>query len=354
MARGKHARRTAGRVLPAVLVGLLAVSVAAGGAALAAYRYDRSRADRILPGVTVNGVDVSGMTRGQAARAVAASAAPILTAELSITAAGQTWRVTPAELGMVAEVGDAVDRALEVAESLSFPARVYHRLADAPVGEAIELGYRYDEAAVEAFVDRVYEAVAIPARNAAFRLRDDGQILMRRSRPGQELKEQVARARILRALEQRQREVTLPVRDIEPEVTVADLGYTIIVDRSTNQLKLYRGLKLLKVYPVATAAPGYVTPPGMWEVVDKRQNPTWYNPAPAGWGADLPVVIPPGPGNPLGTHALYLDAPGIRIHGTYDAASIGTYASHGCIRMYLDDAAELYGIVPVGTRVIIV
>ncbi len=54
------------------------------------------------------------------------------------------------------------------------------------------------------------------------------------------------------------------------------------------------------------------------------------------------------------SHALYLDAPGIRIHGTYDADSIGTYASHGCIRMYLDDAEELFGIVPVGTRVLIV
>ncbi|HJS26215.1 MAG TPA: L,D-transpeptidase, partial [Actinomycetota bacterium] len=54
-----------------------------------------------------------------------------------------------------------------------------------------------------------------------------------------------------------------------------------------------------------------------------------------------------------GTRALYLNAPGIRIHGTYSADSIGTYASHGCVRMFLEDSEELYELVPVGTRVIV-
>jgi L,D-transpeptidase ErfK/SrfK len=78
------------------------------------------------------------------------------------------------------------------------------------------------------------------------------------------------------------------------------------------------------------------------------------NPAPTGWGAGAPAEIPPGPGNPLGTRALYLDAPGIRIHGTYDADSIGTYASHGCIRMRIADAEELYPLVPVGTPALVI
>jgi len=64
-------------------------------------------------------------------------------------------------------------------------------------------------------------------------------------------------------------------------------------------------------------------------------------------------VIAPGPGNPLGTRAIYLNAPGIRIHGTYSSSSIGTYASHGCIRMYIADSEELFDLVDTGTRVII-
>ena len=110
-----------------------------------------------------------------------------------------------------------------------------------------------------------------------------------------------------------------------------------MVDLSENGY-LYDALKVVRSYPVATAADGYVTPVGTWEIVDKRENPTWYNPALDTWGADLPAVIPPGPGNPLGTRALYLNAPGIRIHGTYSTDSIGTYASHGCVRMFLEDS----------------
>ena len=71
------------------------------------------------------------------------------------------------------------------------------------------------------------------------------------------------------------------------------------------------------------------------------------------WGAGLPPSIGPGPGNPLGTRAMYLNAPGIRIHGTWDDSSIGTAASHGCIRMHVQDSEQLYPLVPIGTRVIV-
>src|SRR5207253_10236621 len=71
------------------------------------------------------------------------------------------------------------------------------------------------------------------------------------------------------------------------------------------------------------------------------------------WGKNEPAMIPPGPDNPLGTRALDLSAPGIRIHGTPDDASIGTHASHGCIRMHIPDSEDLFGRVDIGTPVII-
>jgi L,D-transpeptidase ErfK/SrfK len=67
----------------------------------------------------------------------------------------------------------------------------------------------------------------------------------------------------------------------------------------------------------------------------------------------MPASIPPGPGNPLGTRAMSLNASGILIHGTYASYSVGTYASHGCIRMLLSDVEALYPQVPVGTPVLI-
>ena len=68
----------------------------------------------------------------------------------------------------------------------------------------------------------------------------------------------------------------------------------------------------------------------------------------------MPSYIGPGPSNPLGTRALYLDAPGIRIHGTNNIASVGTPASHGCMRMVRHDVEDLYPRVPVGTPIWIV
>ncbi|HEX9234889.1 MAG TPA: L,D-transpeptidase, partial [Actinomycetota bacterium] len=124
--------------------------------------------------------------------------------------------------------------------------------------------------------------------------------------------------------------------------------------RTNNRLTLYDDLKAIRSYPVATAREGFETPPGQWSVVDKQVDPTWHNPAPNGWGAGEPLVIGPGPDDPLGTRALALSAPGILIHGTPDDPSVGTYASHGCIRMHIPDSEALFPLVPVGTPVFIV
>ena len=89
----------------------------------------------------------------------------------------------------------------------------------------------------------------------------------------------------------------------------------------------------------------------MWHIVTcrrtrggSRRTPTW---------AKGEKPVPPGPGNPLGTRWMGLDAAGVGIHGTPDAASIGYSASHGCIRMRIPDAEWLFTQVSVGTPVYI-
>ena len=77
-----------------------------------------------------------------------------------------------------------------------------------------------------------------------------------------------------------------------------------------NRLYLFEGFDVVKTYTVATAKPGYTTPTGVWNIYDMRRIPRWYNPALDSWGAGLPAVIPGGPGNPMGTRAIYIDAPG--------------------------------------------
>lgn len=352
MARGRHSRRRIGRGWIVAAAALVALAILGGGTAYATYRYDRAASTRVLPGVSIDGVDIGGMTRDEAIRAVTEKADASLGASLAIKAAGSTWTVTPEGLGTHAGIERAVDRAFSVADSMSFFSRVYHRLSDDPVPTSIELRYAYDHGAIEAFVQQASEETFRPAVDASISL-VDGQLVMRQSKTGEALKTQAATARIRTALERRRVSVTIPVEAVEPKITAAKLGRTIVVDLSENRLYLYDGFKIIREYPVATAAPGYTTPVGTWEVVGKVENPAWHNPAPDGWGAGEPLVIPPGPGNPLGTRALYLSAPGIRIHGTYSSSSIGTYASHGCIRMYISDSEELYPLVPVGATAII-
>lgn len=349
VARAKH-RKGRGWAVAAVSLGV--VVVVSAGTAFAAYRYDASSSDRILPGVTIAGVDVGGMRRDEAVRMLREKAEETLYSDLVVRAAGRSWTVTPASLGMTADVDGAVSQAFALADQMSFASRVYHRLRDRPVEESLDLPFLEDRIHVETFVRQAFDEISVPAVDARFAL-VDGELVTRRSHDGRELAMHAATARILHALSDRTAMVSVPVRTLDPKVTTASLGPSIVVDLSENDLYLYEGLHVVEEYPVATAAPGYETPVGNWEVVDKRENPTWYNPAIDTWGADLPPVIAPGPGNPLGTRALYLNAPGIRIHGTYSSSSIGTYASHGCIRMLISDAEDLYGRVPMGTRVII-
>jgi hypothetical protein len=337
----------------AVVVGL-ALLVVGGGAAYAAYRYDQAMAGRSLPGVEVAGVDIAGMTRSQAIAAVrAAASSQYLDREFEVRARKETWHVTPAELGTTADIEAKVELALAVEESFSWPVRVFHRLLDRPVGRTYELDYSHSFKGVKQFLIAVGRSVNVDPSNAEVTF-EDGKLRLRKPRAGHQLSVRRAQRMLMEALDGRGNEVvTFAVRSLKPEVGLGDLGYTIVIRLSELELSLYDGIKQVKTYPVAAGQPAYPTPQGNWQIVGKAENPTWVNPDPKGWGADLPKVIGPGPGNPLGTHALYLDAPGIRIHGTYSASSIGTFASHGCVRMYLGDVEDLFSIVPVGTPVYI-
>lgn len=352
MARGRHTRRRFGRGWVLALVTAATVALVGVGSSYAAYRYDRAASVRILPGVTVAGVDVGDMTRAEALSAVAAVARVSLDGDLKVTAGDRSWVVTPSALGTRARIRVAVSKAFRVAGSIPLVSRVYHRIAGKPVGTRIGLGYGFDPKAVTAFVEQAASEIGRPAIDAGLTLQE-GALVSRHAQAGQALDAEAATKRLLGALERHAGKATLPILRLEPQVTDASLGATIVVDLSDNTLELYDGFQVIRSYRVATAADGYVTPAGTWQVINKAENPTWTNPAPDTWGKDLPLSIPPGPGNPLGTRALYLNAPGIRIHGTYATDSIGTYASHGCIRMTITDSEALYPLVPIGTPVLV-
>src|SRR5512133_1157118 len=132
MAKGRHLpkRRFGAAAVVAVVAGSLLL--AAGGISYAGYRYEEARADRILPGVTIAGVDVGGMTRSEATRAVRAVAGKALASELAVTVGDNQWIATRSDLGRRANVAKAVREALAVGDSMSTFDRFWHRFRDEP------------------------------------------------------------------------------------------------------------------------------------------------------------------------------------------------------------------------------
>jgi L,D-transpeptidase ErfK/SrfK len=108
-------------------------------------------------------------------------------------------------------------------------------------------------------------------------------------------------------------------------------------------------------YPIGIGRDGLTTPLGATEIVRKRKDPTWHPTARMREeDPELPEVVPPGPDNPLGNRAMYLGWPAYLIHGTNKPWGIGRRSSSGCIRMYPEDAEELFELAEIGTKVTVV
>ncbi len=112
-------------------------------------------------------------------------------------------------------------------------------------------------------------------------------------------------------------------------------------------------------HPVSIGQVGWSTPLGTTRIAAKVTNPTWYPPASIraeaeAAGEPLPLMVPPGPDNPLGTHALAFAKKGYLIHGTNKPYGLGMRVSHGCVRMYPEDIVSLYEAVAVDTPVHVV
>ncbi len=108
-------------------------------------------------------------------------------------------------------------------------------------------------------------------------------------------------------------------------------------------------------FPIGIGREGLLTPTGETTIVRKQAGPTWFpTPRMREEKPYLPAAIPPGPNNPLGSHALYLGWPEFRIHGTDKPWAIGRRVSSGCMRMYPEDITALFKMVPVGTKVAVI
>jgi hypothetical protein len=156
---------------------------------------------------------------------------------------------------------------------------------------------------------------------------------------------------------QERRLIRVRLRRVRPAVMLRELRrihHTYVsISRGRYILRLFKRLRVVRRYRIAVGQAGYGTPGGFRRVLSKQVNPAWHAPN-APWAGNLAgQTIPPGdPRNPLKARWMGLGG-GIGIHGTAESWSIGTRASHGCIRMHVGDVISLYRRVPLGTLVLI-
>jgi lipoprotein-anchoring transpeptidase ErfK/SrfK len=129
----------------------------------------------------------------------------------------------------------------------------------------------------------------------------------------------------------------------------------VLVDIDSRALHFWNEEGVYKLYPSSVPLTEDLTRRGRTSVVQMVEGPSWRpTPAMRQRNPEWPEFIGPGPDNPLGSHALYLSWTYYRIHGTHDTRKIGRQSSNGCIGLYNEHIAELYGLTKVGTQVLLI
>jgi lipoprotein-anchoring transpeptidase ErfK/SrfK len=325
------------------------------GGAVAAYAYDSSRDDVIAKGVTVAGIDVGGMSVGDARAAIARELREPLERPIAVAYKGSHFRLSAQDAGVHADVTGMVDEALAKSRDGNIISRVARDLTGGTEDAQVPARVTYDSEAIDGLVKRVSHSLNRPARDAEV---DFPSLEKVKEHDGVAVRAKLLRQHLAQALTVPgvARRVKAPVRVTHPKVTQAQLAakypVMLVADRNTFKLRLYKQLQLVKEYTVAVGAVGFDTPAGLYHIQNKQIDPTWHVPN-SDWAGDLAgKSIPPGPDNPLKARWLGI-YDGAGIHGTDETYSLGSAASHGCLRMAVPDVIELYDQVPVGAPIYI-
>ncbi len=340
-------------IVLAAFVAILAVGVVGG-----AYAYDRSKRDLIAQGVQVNGVPIGGLTAPQAEKKLSATLLQPLDRPVKVRYKDRTFTLTPKQAAVAIDIRGTVDKALARSQQGSMFSRSWRNLRNRSLNTQLAADVSWSKPAILKLVKRVQHRLNRDPVDAKLDL-SKGQVEPTRSSTGLRVKYNTLAADVQKTLLDPGNTQTVQVHTtaLKPKVSTDQLAAkypsVIIVNRAAFRLTLYKNLKVSKTYGIAVGRVGLETPAGLYNIQDKQINPAWHVPNSA-WAGDLAgKVIPPGdPGNPIKARWMGIYN-GAGIHGTSEDGSIGSAASHGCIRMHIPDVEELYDQVDVGTPVYI-
>ena len=334
-------------ILVAALLGVLMLAV------VALYVYDTTRSDRIADGVTVGGVEVGGLSRAEAKAKLASELRTRLNEPIVAYDGRRRFRLTPRQAAATVDVNRMVDEAVQRSRQGDIFSRTWRDIRGRSLHAEIPAAVHYSRLVLARFINRVETRINHDPVDAHLDFSSDG---FRRvhDKPGVVVDSRGLQNAVQAAIVgTRAATIHVVVRRTEPKVRYRDLAREyatlITINRSEFKLRLYKHLRLVKTYSIAVGQLGYSTPSGVYHIEDRTVDPTWYVPN-ASWAGSLAGQVIPGgsPENPL--KARWLGFGGGRgIHGTADDSSIGSAASHGCIRMHVSDVIDLYPRVPLNT-----
>ena len=334
---------------------LLVLLVGAG----AVYLYDASQSDDIADGIKVGGVDVGGLTKNQAREKIRNELVGPLNQPVKLSGPGGKHFALSAKRARVElDVDGMADEAVDRSRQGSIFSRAWRAVTGGTVSADLPPKVDYSASAVNHLIRRVRKTINRSPQNATVRPTASGL----EKEPahnglvvqGAKLRDEL---RHMLTIPSGERHIAVTVRKVHPRIGVNDLQRKypdyILINRGGFQLRYYHRLKLQKTYTIAVGQQGLETPAGLYDIQDKQVNPSWHVPN-SSWAGDLAgQVIPPGPQDPIKARWMGIDG-GAGIHGTEDVGSLGSAASHGCIRMAIPDVIDLYDKVAVGTPVYII
>jgi L,D-transpeptidase-like protein len=305
----------------------------------------------IPPGAKAAGLDIGGITLSEAAARLDAAFSAQLAERIQVRIAGSRFFLRTQKIGLVFDP-------LKTARRANIAARNTPPRPDGthPVDVALHVTYNGDRLAT--FTRNADRRSRVKRRSAKLTM-TLRRMKLRRARMGWSIDEK-ALAKALDGLladPHAARIIRWERERVHPKVNANDLRRrhrtVLTIDRANFKLRLFKNLKRRKTYGIAVGAPGYETPTGRFSIINKAVNPAWSAPDEPWAGAYRNEVVEGGsPENPLKARWLGIVG-GVGIHGTSAEYSIGTAASHGCIRMRVADVIDLYPRVPVGTEVLI-
>ena len=340
-----------------LLIALAALATMGLLLAVGVWAYDDAQKDQIAQGIKVGGVDVGGRDADAAHKIIQREVVEPLQQPVVVTYEGKRYKLSPKRLNESADVDGMVQEAIDRSREGNIFDRVTRYAGGGEVTANLEPRVAYDKSAVKDFVNQLADEIDQDPVDASV-VPSGGRLTKRAGEAGLALQKGETTSAINEAARSpgRDQPVEAVVQSTKPEVTTKELAQAypryIYIDRGSYTLRFYHHLKLEKTYTIAVGQQGLETPAGLYHALDKQVNPSWHVPN-SDWAGDLAgQVIPPGPADPLKARWIGI-FDGAGIHGTDDISSLGSAASHGCVRMSISDVIDLYDRVEVGDPIYI-